>query len=64
MPKKKLPPCLPQQPAQVIRFSDYEKRSRNPDAAGPRDPCEADVIVMPVVRIERDDDAPSECPCM
>ena len=37
----------------VVRFCDYERRSRNPDAAQPRNPCDADVIVLPVIRIER-----------
>lgn len=34
----------------VIRISDAERKSRNPDAATPRDPCDADVIILPVVR--------------
>lgn len=34
---------------EIVRFADYEKRSRNPDACGPRDPCEAAIIIiMPV----------------
>lgn len=37
----------------VIRICDYERRSKNPDAVQPRDPCEADVIALPVVRTER-----------
>jgi hypothetical protein len=37
----------------VVRFADYEKRSKQPDAAQPRDPADADVIVLPVIRIER-----------
>lgn len=37
----------------VVRFSDYERRSREPDAAQPRNPTEADVIILPAVRIER-----------
>ena len=37
----------------VVRFCDFDKRSKQPDAAQPRDPCEADVIVLPVIRIER-----------
>lgn len=28
----------------VVRFSDYEKRSRHPDSEHPRDPADADVI--------------------
>jgi hypothetical protein len=34
----------------VIRFADYERRSKQPDAAQPRDPCDAKVIVLPVIR--------------
>jgi hypothetical protein len=37
----------------VIRFADWERKSRNPDAMQPRDPCEATVIILPVIRIER-----------
>ena len=37
----------------VIRICDYERRSRNADACAPRDPCDADVIALPVIRIER-----------
>lgn len=37
----------------ILRFSDYERRSRNPDAVPLRDPADADVIMLPVVRIER-----------
>jgi hypothetical protein len=33
----------------VIRFSDYEKKSREPDSEGPRNPADADVIVLPVI---------------
>ena len=45
----------------IIRISDYDRRSRNPDAVSPRDPADADVIVLPVVRIERGaDDAKRE----
>ena len=39
--------------ADIIRISDYERRSRHPDAVSPRDPCDADVIIFPVVRTER-----------
>ena len=39
----------------VLRFSDYERRSRNPDAALLRDPAEANIIiVLPVVQREAD----------
>jgi hypothetical protein len=42
--------------AEVIRFADYEQRSREPDAAHPRNPADAAVIiVLPVIRIERYD---------
>lgn len=38
----------------VIRFADYERRSQDADAVGPRDPCEsAVIIILPVVRIEK-----------
>lgn len=40
----------------VVRIIDYEKRSREPDALGPRDPTEADAVIifLPVIRIERE----------
>jgi hypothetical protein len=35
----------------VIRFADYERRSREPDAVSPRDPADsAIVIILPVIR--------------
>ena len=34
----------------VIRIADYERRSRNPDAATPRYPADADVIILPMIR--------------
>ena len=34
----------------VIRFADYDRRSRSPDSAQPRNPVEADVIILPVIR--------------
>jgi hypothetical protein len=38
----------------VVRFADYEKRSKQPDAAQPRDPADAAIIiVLPAIRIER-----------
>ena len=38
----------------VIRFPDPEHRSRQADAAFPRDPGDsAIIIVLPVIRIER-----------
>lgn len=37
----------------ILRFSDYERRSRNSDAVSPRDLAGADVIVLPIVRTER-----------
>lgn len=39
----------------VIRFCDFDKRSRQPDAAQPRDPFDADVIAFPIVRFPRAD---------
>lgn len=33
-------------PGKVIRFHDYERRSREPDAEGPRDPAEPCVIIV------------------
>ena len=37
----------------VIRFRDYEKRSRHADAVD-RDPAEsAVIIILPIIRIER-----------
>lgn len=41
----------------VVRFADYKRRSKNPDAMQPRDPVEADVIVLPVIRVERAPDS-------
>ena len=38
----------------VIRFPDPERRSRDADALGPRDPYDsAVIIILPTVRIER-----------
>jgi hypothetical protein len=37
----------------VVRIADYERRSREPDAVSPRDPVDAAVIVLPVVRVDR-----------
>ena len=38
----------------VVRFADYEQRSRQPDAAHPRDPAEpCIIIILPVIRVER-----------
>jgi len=42
----------------VVRFCDFDKRSKQPDSAQPRDPCEADVIVFPIIRFPRRDDTP------
>lgn len=40
----------------VVRFCDFEKRSREPDAAQPRDPCDsAVIIILPVIRVENYD---------
>jgi hypothetical protein len=30
----------------VIRFADYEQKSRNPDAVSPRDPSDSALIVI------------------
>jgi hypothetical protein len=38
--------------AKVIRFSDHNRKSREPDAVD-RDPAEHNVIILPVVRVER-----------
>lgn len=35
---------------EIIRIADYERRSKNPDSAQPRDPVDADVIILPVIR--------------
>lgn len=37
--------------AKIVRLCDFERRSKQSDNA--QSPCEADVIVLPVVRIER-----------
>lgn len=38
----------------VVRIcDDYERRSRAADACQPRDPGAADVVVLPVIRVER-----------
>lgn len=34
----------------VVRLVDYERKSRNPDAAQPRNPADADVIKLPRFR--------------
>lgn len=61
MPRKKLPHCM----GQVVRFSDYEKKSREPDAEGPRHPDEpCTIYVLPSVKVEHVPDAPCEVPCM
>jgi len=36
--------------ADIIRIQDYERKSKSPDAAQPRDPADADVIVLPLIR--------------
>jgi hypothetical protein len=36
--------------AQVIRIADYERRSKNPDAAQPRNPVDADVFEIAAAR--------------
>lgn len=35
----------------VIRLADYERRSCHPDSAQPRNPVEADVIVLPTLAV-------------
>ena len=48
----------------VIRFADYDQRSRNPGAEGPREEHELGVIViLPVIRVERYEAARVELPC-
>jgi hypothetical protein len=37
----------------VVRFSDYERKSRDADAVSPRDPSDAVIIILPTVPIER-----------
>lgn len=37
-------------PDNVVRFIDPEHRSRNPDACQPRNPADATVVILPVVR--------------
>lgn len=41
----------------VVRFADHERRSREPDAGPLRDRSSAVIIILPVVRIERHEDA-------
>ena len=48
----------------VIRFADYDERSRNPGAEGPREEHERGVIIiLPVIRVERYEAARVELPC-
>jgi hypothetical protein len=35
-----------ERPAEVVRISDYERRSHEPDAQAPRNPAECDVIIL------------------
>ena len=46
----------------VVRFADYERRSRDPDAhAERRDPSSATIIILPTVKVEQYGElAPSE----
>jgi hypothetical protein len=45
----------------VLRISDFERRSREPDAVSPRDPSDsAVIIVLPVIRVERYDESPKK----
>lgn len=32
--------------AKIIRFADYEQKSRNPDAVSPRDPSDSALIII------------------
>ena len=32
--------------AQIIRFADYEQRSKNPDAVSPRNPADSAVVII------------------
>jgi hypothetical protein len=34
----------------VIRICGFERKSKEPDAARPRNPTEADVIILPLIR--------------
>lgn len=47
--------------AEIIRFADYEQRSKNPDAISPRNPADsAIVIILPVVRTLNAPDGPAK----
>jgi hypothetical protein len=38
----------------VVRFSDFEQKSRNADSVSPRDPSDSAIIILlPLVRVER-----------
>lgn len=39
----------------IIRISDYERRSREPDAVSPRDPADAAVIAFPKPMVRHED---------
>lgn len=55
--------------ADVVRFADYERKSRTPDSCEPRNPVDADVIIIrPAPKylgggtiIERPTDIPADC---
>ena len=47
--------------AEIIRFADYEQRSKTPDAISPRNPADsAIVIILPVVRSLNAPDVPEK----
>jgi hypothetical protein len=38
----------------VVRFADYDRKSSEPDAEGPRDPAEpCIIIILPIIRVEQ-----------
>lgn len=42
-----------------IFFVDFDKKSRQPDAEAPRNPVDADVIILPVIHRFPRDELPS-----
>lgn len=40
-------------PDNVIRICDHERKSREPDAVAPRDPCDATIIILPTEQWRR-----------
>lgn len=52
---------MAEQSGRVLRFCDYDKKSREPDALGPRDPADtAVIIILPMIRKERHDNVPEK----